>query len=143
MNINENAPVLQRDQLFIRASPERVWAVLTDINRWTAWNSKITKAAMDERPADGVRFNWTVNSARIKSVLHTVQAPLAFGWSGTTFGGSAIHNWTLEPENGGTRVRVEESMEGWLISLFRKKMNRDLAKDMRAWLESLKRESER
>lgn len=75
--------------------------------------------------------------------MHTVDLHIAFGWSGTTFGGSAIHNWYLTAENGGTLVKVEESMQGWLIGLFKNKMNRDLAKDMLFWLEQLKVESEK
>jgi len=33
-------------------------------------------------------------------------------------------------------------MEGWLIGLIRKKMNRDLAADMAYWLDRLKRAGE-
>jgi len=49
----------------------------------------------------------------------------------------------LERNDGGTLVKVEESMEGWLIGLFKNKMNKALEKDMQYWLEVLKRESER
>ncbi|MDO8366957.1 MAG: hypothetical protein Q7T20_09185, partial [Saprospiraceae bacterium] len=59
----------------------------------------------------------------IRLVLHTADTNRAFGWSGQTFGGSAIHNWYFEYKNGSTLVKVEESMEGWLIALFKKKMN--------------------
>jgi hypothetical protein len=40
-------------------------------------------------------------------------------------------------------VSVEKSMEGWLVGLFKSKMNRDLANDMQYWLEVLKVESEK
>lgn len=43
----------------------------------------------------------------------------------------------------GMKVRVEESMEGWLIKLMKKKMNEKLAEDMLYWLEQLKNESEK
>jgi uncharacterized protein YndB with AHSA1/START domain len=142
MNINQNAPVVQANEIFINAAPERVWAVLSDINQWPAWNPKITRAALESPVATGAKFNWKVNGASIHSTLHTVEALSAFGWSGVTFGGSAIHNWYLEPQNGGTRVKVAESMEGWLVGLFKNKMNRDLAADMWFWLEKLKAESE-
>lgn len=143
MKINENAPVKQANQILINATPEKVWAVLTDINQWIHWNEKITKAQAPETLKAGARFNWKVNGASIKSTLHTVDINKTFGWSGTTFGGSAIHNWYLTVEGTGTRVKVEESMEGWLVKLFKNKMNKDLAKDMYFWLEMLKRESER
>ena len=142
MQVNQNAPVLQTNQIFIQADPKRVWAVLADINQWPTWQPKISRAVLEGRPVVGATFNWKVNGASIRSVLHTADVGYAFGWSGTTFGGSAIHNWQLKSQNGGTLVHVEESMEGWLVGLFKKKMNRDLAADMALWLERLKGASE-
>jgi uncharacterized protein YndB with AHSA1/START domain len=142
MQINQNAPVQQANQIEIQASPEKVWAVLTHINEWVAWNPKITQAKLNEKAQIGATFRWKVNGANINSVLHTVRPFEAFGWSGTTFGGSAIHNWYLTPHQSGTLVRVEESMEGWLVGIFRNKMNNDLARDMAFWLEMLKKRSE-
>jgi uncharacterized protein YndB with AHSA1/START domain len=144
MQVNPQAPVFQTNQILIQATPEQVWAVLTDVNRWPEWNTKITRASLKTTASLGSTFDWKVNGARIHSTLHTVQANRLFGWSGTTFGGSAIHNWRLEPTaDGGTVVHVEESMQGWLVGLFKQKMNRDLKQDMAAWLEALKRESEK
>lgn len=141
MQINQNAPVVQSKELFIQANPEKVWEVLTNINRWPAWNGKISKAHMEGTLTVGSVFHWKINGASIRSILHTVETNQKLGWSGATFGATAIHNWYLEARDGGTLVKVEESMEGWLIALFRKKMNRDLAADMTYWLEALKRES--
>jgi uncharacterized protein YndB with AHSA1/START domain len=143
MKINENAPVKQAKEISINARPEQVWAVLTDVNRWTEWNKKITKASMQNVAKTGTPFSWTVNGAKIKSVLHTVSKNHAFGWSGTTFGGSAIHNWYLQSNGNETVVKVEESMEGWLVWLFKSKMNSDLGNDMQYWLDMLKSESEK
>lgn len=143
MKINPNAPVKQAKQIMIYATHEKVWAVLTDINHWVNWNDRITQAQASQTPRVGVRFDWKVNGAKIKSVLHSVEINKSFGWSGTTFGGSAIHNWYLSAQNGGTLVNVEESMEGWLVYLFKNKMNKDLEKDIQFWLEMLKKECEK
>ncbi len=140
MQVNHNAPVVQSKELFIQAGPEKVWAVLTNINQWTAWNHKISKAHIEGALAVGSVFHWKINGASIRSTVHTVETNRMLGWSGVTFGATAIHNWYLEARDGGTVVKVEESMEGWLIGLFRKKMNRDLAADMVYWLEALKGE---
>jgi uncharacterized protein YndB with AHSA1/START domain len=143
MQVNQSAPVFQTKEIFIQASPEKVWAILTHVAEWPRWNSKITKAKLEGNASEGTPFRWTINGAGIQSVFHTVKQPQALGWSGVTFGATAIHNWYLQAHADGTRVKVEESMEGWLISLFRKKMNRDLASDMLYWLEALKQESEK
>ena len=138
MQVNPGAPVFQTKEIFIQAAPEIVWGVLTNVSGWTNWNPKISKARMDSAVAVGTAFRWTINGVRIDSIFHTVEQPHALGWSGATFGATAIHNWHMEAADGGSRIRVEESMEGWLVALFRKKMNRDLATDMQFWLEALK-----
>jgi uncharacterized protein YndB with AHSA1/START domain len=143
MQINKKAPVQASSQIHIHATPEKVWAVLTQIHLWTNWHPKISKAVAEAPAAVGTKFAWTINGAKIKSQIHTVDPFQSFGWSGTTFGGSAIHNWYLSSVNGGTLVQGEESMEGWLVALFKQKMNKDLAKDMDFWLEQLQREAER
>lgn len=143
MQVNQNAPVFQKNEMFIQADPEKVWNMLTDIPNWPNWNHKISKARLQGTPAVDGEFNWTINGANIRSTFHTVEKHRTLGWRGVTFGATAIHNWYLEARDGGTLVKVEESMEGWLIALFRKKMNRDLAADMQYWLEVLQQESER
>jgi len=143
MQINQNAPVIANAEIFINATPEQVWAVLTNINQWTKWNSKISKSVVHQPVAKGSTFSWTINGAKIQSQLHTVDTNKSLGWSGKTFGATAIHNFYLSTSGEGTLVKVEESMEGWLVRLFKNKMNKDLAKDMVYWLEQLKMESER
>ncbi len=88
----------------------------------------------------GAEFHWKINGAAIRSTVHTLEQYRVLGWSGVTFGTTAIHKWYLEPHGGGTLVKVEESMEGWLVRIFSKKMNRDLAADMTYWLEVLKKQ---
>ena len=143
MQINQNAPVKANAEILINATPEQVWAVLTNINQWTKWNSKVSKSVANQPVAKGSSFSWTINGAKIHSQLHTVETFKSFGWSGKTFGATAIHNFYLSASNGGTLVKVEESMEGWLVRLFKNKMNKDLAKDMVYWLEQMKAECER
>jgi uncharacterized protein YndB with AHSA1/START domain len=143
MKINPNAPVKQAKQIQINASPERVWAALTNIGEWPIWNQKITQASLEGPLLTGATFRWKVNGASIDSTFHTVLPNHTLGWTGVTFGGSAIHNWYLQKNATGTLVMVEESMEGWLVGLFKNKMNRDLEKDMVYWLERLKSQSEK
>ena len=143
MEINKNATVKQVKEIQINASPEKIWEVLTGINEWKNWNSDITKSMIYETPKVGSEFTWKVNGAKIKSQLHTVNQFTSLGWTGKALGAKAIHNWYLQPINNGTLIRVEESMEGWLVNLFKKKMNADLEKGMVDWLEALKIECEK
>lgn len=143
MTINQEAPVVQTEEIFIEAAPEKVWDVLIRIENWDDWNDRISESILHGKPRVGSRFIWKINGSKIKSKIHTLQPTKTLGWTGKTFGATAIHNWYIDPSGNGTSVKVEESMEGWIIGLMKKKMNRILADDMAYWLEQLKTESEK
>jgi hypothetical protein len=60
-----------------------------------------------------------------------------------TLGIRAIHFWWLEPRDGGTFVRTEESYEGLVARLLRRSLQRALDGARENGLRSLKREVER
>lgn len=142
IEINEDAPVVLAKGIIINAEPEKIWDVLTDIERWSDWNSKIKNPTIKEKATNGVSFTWKTNGSKIKSQIHTFERFKAFGWTGKAFGARAIHNWFLEPTKTGIRVIVKESMHGWLVRLFKRKVNNTVEEDMTYWLEQLKIESE-
>ncbi|MDC6350061.1 SRPBCC family protein [Zeaxanthinibacter sp. PT1] len=143
MTINQEAPVVQKNEITINAAPEKVWQVLTKIENWDEWNERIKKPKLQGNLQVGSIFTWKTNGSKIHSKIHSITPSKNFGWEGKTFGASAIHNWYLSPTENGTKVRVEESMEGWVINLMKKKMNQILRGDMCFWLEQLKQESEK
>ena len=143
MTINQEAPVAQKNEIVIKATLEKVWHILTNIESWDKWNERIKKPILNDNLEVGNTFTWKTNGSKIKSKIHSLTPNKILGWQGKAFGASAIHNWYLEPTENGTRVRVEESMEGWIINLMKKKMNEKLAEDMLYWLEQLKKECEK
>ena len=143
MTINQEAPVVQTKEIIINATPKVVWSVLTNVQNWNNWNERIKNPKLQGNLEVGSSFTWKTNGTKIKSKIHSFVPNKTLGWQGKTFGASAIHNWYLESTGNGTNVRVEESMEGWIINLIKKKMNKKLEDDMLYWLEQLKQESEK
>ena len=143
MSINKNAPVVQSKSILIKANPKKVWQVLTDIEKWDEWNQRITKPRLDQKLAESTSFSWKINGTKIKSTIIDYEPKKVLAWSGKTFGAKALHYWFLEPTQNGTKVSVEESMEGWLISLMKKAINKKLDDDMKYWLSKLKIECEK
>ena len=141
--INESAPVKCTKSVFIDASPERVWRVLTDIDRWSKWQTDISFSKQNGGLQAGETFTWKTGGVKISSVIHTAELNSQFGWTGKTIGVSAIHNWILEPHEAGTNVTVAESLEGWLASLLKGVFNKNLEKGMSRWLNLLKTECEK
>jgi hypothetical protein len=143
-NNHQPAPVYCTLSVRINAAPDKIWAILTNVDNWPSWNQRITRAKCPaNQSAPGVSFDWKVNGMNIHSVFMVVDYGKCLSWVGKTLGASAEHSWYLEPDKEGTLVRVEERMWGWLIRLFKNKMNKDLRADMRYWLDALKEESER
>jgi len=143
MTINKEAPVVQTKEIVIYTTPEKVWQILTNIENWDEWNERIKKPKLQGTLQVGSIFTWKTNGSKIKSKIHSFTPSETLGWQGKAFGASAIHNWYFEPTENGTKVTVEESMEGWIINLMKKKMNEKLADDMIYWLEQLKIECEK
>lgn len=138
MTINPEAPVVQVKEIQINATPEKVWQVLTDIQHWDQWNKRIKHPNLQSHAEVGSVFTWKTNGSKIKSKIHFFTPNRVLGWQGKAFGARAIHNWYLETTTMGTKVRVEESMEGWIVNLIKHKMNKKLTDDMQYWLEQLK-----
>ncbi|MCV4785426.1 hypothetical protein OFM36_38950, partial [Escherichia coli] len=76
----------------------------------------VTKTIVDEDIEDikeGTTFKWKANGILFKSKIHTSKPNAEFGWTGTTIGAKAIHNWTfLNKDDNTTIVIVEESLQG-------------------------------
>jgi uncharacterized membrane protein len=141
--INENAPVKSKNQMEIHAPVDTVWYILTDIKNWTKWQTAVTETIVDEKMEEGIEFKWKAGGLSFKSKIHTSKPYTAFGWTGTTIGAAAIHNWSfIKKDNNTTIVIVEESLQGIFPKLFKKYFQNNLDKGVLTNLIELKEASE-
>lgn len=144
MDIDRNAPVIASAELFIDAPPAVVWTVQTDLAAWPGWNSDVSSMDLQGPLAPGTVFRWKTGGLPIASRLQIVEPERRIGWTGKAPPGiRAVHVWSFEPENGGTRVRTEESFDGLLARLLPGPMRRMLAQSLESGLVALKTEAER
>ncbi len=141
-SINHNAAVKFTMAIDINATQVKVWSVLTDIDKWPSWQTDIKYASLNGPLEADTTFDWKSGGVKIHSRLHTVNPYRQFGWTGKTIGISAIHNWTINAKADNVSITVEESMEGFLVNLFKKSFNRALEDGLKQWLEYLKKECE-
>jgi uncharacterized protein YndB with AHSA1/START domain len=106
---NTSAPVLGQSEIEIAAPPELVWEVLTTIERWPDWNPAVKKVSMRGGLTEGTIFRWKAGPGTISSTIQRVEPPRLIAWTGQTFGIKANHVYTLEPRDGKTFVKTEES----------------------------------
>lgn len=140
--INEHAPAIASSQVFINASIDTVWGILTDINNWTKWQTNVTKAIVHGDIRQGTKFEWKAGGLSFKSKIHTSNPMSMFGWTGTTLGASAVHNWFFESRDNGTEVRVEESLQGVFPRLFSNYFQKNLKSGVIKNLRELKSAAE-
>jgi Polyketide cyclase / dehydrase and lipid transport len=80
--------------------------------RWPSWNRDVKSMTMQGPVAPGSVFRWKAGPGTIESTIQRVEQPRLIAWTGKTLGIKAIHFWHLEPRDGKTFVRTEESYEG-------------------------------
>jgi len=137
------APVRSKGEVEIAASPEVVWDVLTGFEQWPQWNPEVKTMSFEGPVEPGSEFRWKAGPGTIVSTLEQVDPPRYIRWRGRTLSVKAIHEWRLEPTNGGTGVETDESFSGFLARLFRGSLQKTLDRSTESGLEHLKRESER
>jgi len=142
LEINAQAPLVARKEIFIQASPDKVWDIQTGINSWKDWQPDISHAELNGALAPGSVFRWTSGGLAVTSTLQEVEPKRRVAWTGQAFGSRARHIWAFRPQGDGTLVTTEESMEGWLIVLLKPLMPRFLEKSLDVWLGSLKTKAE-
>lgn len=142
MDIEQNAPVIAREEIMIAAPLETVWKLHTDINNWAQWNKDIDSAQLDaDALAVGKSFSWTTAGMTIVSTVGEIAPRGRIAWSGDASGIFGVHVWKFMRVEGGAIVQTEESWRGAAVNKA-DEQQKALAKSLRAWLESLKREAE-
>jgi len=137
------APVKSTAEIDIAAPPQAVWEVLTRFDNWPNWNPDVKSMAFDGPLAPGSTFRWKAGPGTIVSKLDRVEPPRYISWHGKTLTIDAYHEWWLEPRDGGTHVRTEETFSGLLASILRRPLQKTLDKSFAAGVERLKTETER
>ena len=142
MTIDQNAPVITRDQQLIRASLQTVWHIFTNVPKWTQWNKDINQASLDGPLTVGSAVHWTTAGMNIVSTIGELIPQQRIVWSGVTQGIMGVHHWQFMAVEEGTLVQTEESWAGDPVDKQIGPMQQNLDQSLRRWLESLQQEAE-
>jgi hypothetical protein len=143
MEINNSAVLKTSKEIEIHAPVTAVWNVHADINAWKNWHPDISSIILKGNIEIGSSFEWESNGYKLKSTIMKVNENNTLGWKGVGFGATAIHVWEFRTlDNGNTLVHTKESMDGWLVKLFKGMMNKKLNDSLDTWLTALKSQVE-
>jgi uncharacterized protein YndB with AHSA1/START domain len=143
MGIDENAPVITREEVLIDAPLGTVWGLHTDIASWSEWLPDIDSSTIEGPLEVGTVFRWQTFGLSIESTIREIDAPRRIVWSGPAQGIMAKHVWTMTPsEEDKVLVHTEESWDGAPVRAQPKEMQQALDSSLRGWLHNLKNKAE-
>ena len=136
-----NAPVQAARSVAVRASPDVVWRLLTDVPGWSRWHRPLTNARLDGPFVAGTALTYGGLFKHRLRVATVRPGRLAMLY-GTLAGYTGITRWDVEDVAGaGTAVTFGESSDGPLIGLLYG--DAGLGRHLERWLAALKTEAER
>jgi hypothetical protein len=132
----------------IDASPEQVWAVLTDLGRWSEWNPFLTSASGEVAEGSRLRIRFSPPGGRsitMRPRVTAVEPGRTFEWLGHVgvpgiFDGR--HRFELRPTGAGTTLTQAESFGGYLVRLMARSLDAQTAAGFAEMNKALKRRAE-
>jgi hypothetical protein len=122
-----------RTELDIKASPEKVWKVLTDFNNFTKWNPFIQKIIGE--PSEGSKLKINLHTSRGKNrtyrpIVTKVEPFRELRWFGKSFIPGMLngeHIFIIEPLRADVIHFIhKEIFTGFLLSLIGNRLDRDM-----------------
>jgi hypothetical protein len=130
----------------IAATPDAIWAILTDAPRYSRWDSGIEQVEGTIAPGEMITLHTEVQPGRAYQVkVGDVEPTRHMTWTGGMPLGlfKGMRSFSLTPaENGATRFDMREDFTGPLLPLIGRSMP-DLAPSFERFATGLKAEAER
>jgi uncharacterized protein YndB with AHSA1/START domain len=138
------APIEVRNELLIKASPERVWDVLTYLDAWPSWYRACKWVRRDEATGDKTSFRWKAHPVELRSRVVEAERGRSFSFTSEAAGLRALRTFTLRPspDGAGTVVVAHETQWGPLPWLGRAYLGPRLSGADQVWLADLARATE-
>ncbi|HKQ25767.1 MAG TPA: SDR family NAD(P)-dependent oxidoreductase [Burkholderiales bacterium] len=118
-------PIEVHNEIMIRASAERVWDLLTDVERWPSWYRACRWVRVESRDRAGrpVSFRWKAHPVELRSTVVAADRPQSFAIDADAYGLHAERTFTVRPTPDGlsTVVTSHETQVGlpaWLGRAF-------------------------
>ena len=118
-------PITVHNEIVIRASAERVWDLLTDVERWPSWYRACRWVRVESRGSAerAASFVWKAHPVTLRSTVVASDRPHSFAIIADSLGLHAERAFTLRsmPDGSGTVVVSHETQIGpfpWLGRLY-------------------------
>lgn len=134
-----------KTEILINATPDRVWSILTDFEKYPEWNPFVLSLTGDMVVGQSIKI--VLPDMTFKPTLLVFQKNKELRWKGKLlFKGifDGEHSFIIEDNKDGTvTFRHEEIFNGILVGLFAKKLDTDTRSGFEAMNEKLKERVEK
>ena len=104
----------------IDAPPEKVWAVIEDVERWPGWTKSVHDLSLTTEGPFGVGSSARIDLAGAAPSVWTVteiEPGRMFVWESKAPGVLSVAAHAVEPRDGGSRVTLSVKNSGWLATI--------------------------
>jgi len=104
----------------IAAAPERVWAVMTDVERWPEWTATVSEAKRLDGGDFRVGSRARLKQPRVPTLTWTVseiEDGRSFEWRTRAPGVRSVAGHSILPEGTGSRVTLWVEQSGLVVKL--------------------------
>jgi uncharacterized protein YndB with AHSA1/START domain len=110
------------ETVFIKASPARVWSLLSDTRTWPDWSSAIVASEGNLCKAKlncSIAFSVCIMGVHftVEPIIEELEENFRIVWTGKTFGVHSRHEFRFIKEKNGTRLESTEELSGLPIYL--------------------------
>jgi len=130
----------------INAPPERVWSVMTDVERWPEWTESMKSVERLENGEFGVGSKARLRIRRSPNANVWTVTELtpnrSFTWETNSGGVKGIATHIIEPDGNGSKVTLIVGLSGIVATLFGPMIGGQSRKNVEMEAEGLKRRSE-
>jgi uncharacterized protein YndB with AHSA1/START domain len=138
--------MIEESSIEIDAPPSTVWAVFTDVERWSDWTESIDRIAALDGAAISVGHRFEIKQPRLPKVVWTVtevESGTSWTWRTHSPGATTLASHELvETQSGGTFVHQRIEHRGALGVLFGTLMRRTTKRYLELEAQGLKGRSE-
>lgn len=142
----EEAVFFVHNEIEINASPETVWEILIDAEKWQEWyvgaeNVQIINNSNGVLNEESV-FRWKTMGLNFSSEIKEFVPNERLSWESRKRSIKGYHAWLIIPTESGSRVITDESQNGWLSFLEKIFQPNKLHGLHDIWLQELKKKAE-
>lgn len=149
MNASKKSRLALETQIHIQATPQQVWAILTDFEKYPEWNPFVKTFKGNPQVGERVEVRLQPQNGRamvFKPVVLEYDKNRSLTWLGTLWAKGLFdgeHAFRLQPNaDGTTTLHQTEHFNGILVPLFKKNLETNTKKDFERLNAALKKRVE-